>query len=115
MRMASLRYMGMNQSTQSAEGGLLATTFRIQSMTCGACVRHPAEALEALPGVVHVAVDLTRKEGRVDHLARWVGDSALIEAVADAAYVAHLVTNTAAVSKRIREASRPGANSCCCG
>ena len=112
--MASLRYMGMNQSTQPAEGGLLATTFRIQGMTCGACVRHLAEALEALPGVVHVAVDLTRKEGRVDHLARWVGDSALIEAVADAGYAANLVTDTPLISEQVRGASRPVAKSCCC-
>jgi copper chaperone CopZ len=108
--------MGMNQSTQPAEGGLLATTFRIQGMTCGACVRHLAEALEALPGVVHVAVDLTRKEGRVDHLARWVGDSALIEAVADAGYAAaNLVTMTPAVSEEVRGTSRLGSKSCCCG
>ena len=112
--MASLRYMGMNQSTQPAEGGLLATTFSIQGMTCGACVRHLAEALEALPGVVHVAVDLTRKEGRVDHSARWVGDSALIEAVADAGYAASL-TKPPAVSEQVRGASRSGAKSCCCG
>ena len=111
MRMAVLRYMGMNQSTQSAEGGLLVTRFRIQGMTCGACVRHIAAVLEALPGVVHGAVDLTREEGRVDHLARWVGDSALIEAVADAGYAASLATTaTADVGQ-----SRSGAKTCCCG
>ena len=115
MRTASLRYVGMNLSTQPAEGGALATTFRIEGMTCGACVRHLAKALEALPGVVHVTVDLTRNEGRVDHLARWVGESALIEAVADAGYAANLVTKTPAVSEQGWGASRPGAKSCCCG
>jgi len=84
--------MGMNQSTQPAEGGLLATTFRIEGITCGACVRHIAQALEALPGVVHVAVDVTREEGRVDHLARWAGESAVIEAIADAGYAANPAT-----------------------
>ena len=93
----------------------MATTFRIEGMTCGACVRHLAEALEALPGVVHAAVDLTRKEGRVDHLARWVGDSSLIEAVADAGYAASLVTKPPTVSEQTRGASRPGARNCCCG
>jgi len=111
MRMAVLRYRGMNQSTQSAEGGLLVTRFRIQGMTCGACVRHIAEVLEALPGVVHVAVDLTRGEGRVDHLAGWVGDSALIEAVADAGYAARLAMKATADAGQ----SHPGAKTCCCG
>ena len=112
--MASLRYTGMNQSTQPAEGGLLATTFRIQGMTCGACVRHLAEVLEALPGVVHVAVDLTRKEGRVGHLALWVGDSALIEAVADAGYTASLATKTTADVEQ-RRAIHARDKTCCCG
>jgi heavy-metal-associated domain-containing protein len=51
--MAPLRYRGMSQSTQPAEGGLLATTVKIEGMTCGACVRRLAMVVEALPGVVH--------------------------------------------------------------
>lgn len=101
----------MNQSTQPTESGDLAITFGIEGMTCGACVRHLAEALEALPGVVHVAVDLARREGRVDHLQRWVGESALIEAVADAGYAASLVTKSTANPGQ----PRPRATGCCCG
>ena len=112
--MASLRYMGMNQSTQPAEGGLMATTFTIDGMTCRSCVRHLSEVLEALLGVVHVAVDLTRKEGRVDHRAQWVGDSDLIEAVADAGYTARLATKTTTDVEQWR-ATHGGNQRCCCG
>ena len=112
--MASLRYMGMNQSTQPAEGGLMATTFTIDGMTCHSCVRHLSEVLEALPGVVHVAVDLARKEGRVDHRAQWVGDSGLIEAVADAGYAASLATKTTTDVEQ-RRATPARAKTCCCG
>jgi copper chaperone len=115
MRIAALRYMGMNQSTQPVAGGIWATTVKIEGMTCGACVRHLARVLEALPGVVHVAVDLGRKEGRVGHLARWAGDSALIEAIADAGYAANLATNPTPEIEQPRRASATGATACCCG
>lgn len=67
-----------------------------------------------MPGVVHVAVDLTRKEGRVDHRAQWVGDSDLIEAVADAGYAARLATKTTTDVEQWR-ATHAGAKTCCCG
>ena len=108
--MASLRYMGMNQSTQPVKGGFMVTTFTIDGMRCGSCVRHLSQVLKALPGVVHVAVDLTRNEGRVDHRAQWVGDSALIEAVADAGYAARLATTPSTDVGDSRRGQR-----CCCG
>ncbi|KSW15088.1 heavy-metal-associated domain-containing protein [Cellulomonas sp. B6] len=34
------------------------TTFRVDGMTCGNCVKHVTEELTALPGVTDVAVEL---------------------------------------------------------
>jgi copper chaperone len=34
------------------------TTFRVEGMTCGHCVRFVTDELEAVPGIESVAVDL---------------------------------------------------------
>jgi copper chaperone len=34
------------------------TSLKVTGMTCGNCVRHVKEAIESVPGVTHVQVDL---------------------------------------------------------
>ncbi|MHB8147787.1 MAG: heavy-metal-associated domain-containing protein [Vulcanimicrobiaceae bacterium] len=41
------------------------TTISVQGMTCDHCVRHVTQALEALPAVRSVAVDLAQKTATI--------------------------------------------------
>lgn len=69
------------------------TVLKVGGMSCGACVRHVNEALQPLPGVENVAVDLASGIVRVQGTA----DSAtLIAALDEAGYPAEVATETAA-------------------
>ena len=63
----------------------ITTTFRVEGMTCGHCVRHVTKALEEVPGVSRSAVDLARGRATVDHDAS-VTAASLIAALTDAGY-----------------------------
>jgi copper chaperone CopZ len=39
---------------------------KIQGMTCGGCVKHVTKALQSVPGVAHVDVDLVSGRARVE-------------------------------------------------
>lgn len=74
-------------SKQQQEGGLernnKMTKLKIEGMMCQNCVRHVKEALEAIPGVTDVTVDLDNGE------ATFAGDVApetIQKAIADAGY-----------------------------
>lgn len=67
------------------------TTLRIGGMSCGACVRHVARALDGLTGVVHVEVNLQEQQATIEHLADWADEASLVAAVKDAGYVARAV------------------------
>lgn len=54
-------------------------------MSCGNCVRHVREALEAIDGVSAVLVSLEGKNAEVEH-AESVSADSLREAVEDAGY-----------------------------
>ncbi len=43
------------------------STFHVDGMTCGSCRRHIHGALEQLPGIERVEVDLANKQVRVTH------------------------------------------------
>ncbi|TCD24016.1 copper-binding protein [Pseudomonas sp. IC_126] len=70
---------------------------RVQGMTCGSCVRQVNQALTAVVDVVRVEVDvdtgLVRVEGNAD-------STALIAALEDAGYPAHLENNAAPMTTR---------------
>lgn len=73
-------------------------TFQVQGMTCGVCVRHVSQALNAIAGVDAVDVDLqsgrVRVGGNPDH-------AALLSALNEAGYPAQIAgeTTTAAAPK----------------
>ncbi len=60
-------------------------------MSCAACERHVARALEGLTGVAHVTVDLDRRAATVEHQAD-VDAHSLVAAVRDAGYDARIET-----------------------
>lgn len=45
----------------------MTTQLQIDGMTCENCVRHVREALEKVPGVTSVAVDLVANQATVEH------------------------------------------------
>ncbi|MGS0738135.1 heavy-metal-associated domain-containing protein [Pseudomonas sp. GG8] len=83
---------------------------QVQGMSCGSCVKHVTEALRPLEGVSDVAVDL--QSGRV----KVSGDSdshALLAALQDAGYPAHLATAESVASKKTSGCGGNGGGCCC--
>lgn len=88
----------------------------IGGMTCGACVHHVTRALDRLTGVVHVDVDLQRKEALVEHLPNSVDEVSLVAAIKDAGYQAKVIATTAEPSGVVPRAPSVGRSTgCCCG
>jgi copper chaperone CopZ len=73
------------------------TVLNVSGMSCGACVRHVARALEGMRGVGHVDVSLKESRAIVEYNPSEVDIQALRTAIRDAGY----------------EAS-PSSSSCCC-
>lgn len=88
----------------------------VQGMSCGSCVKHVTQALQALTGVSGVAVDLASGQVRVsgDFLR---GSDAAIEALNTAGYPAQLAASSAAISPPKTSGCQPRAGdrgACCC-
>lgn len=60
---------------------------RISGMTCSNCVRHVAEALRSVPGVLDARVDLEAGRAEVTFTGA-ASPAALVAVVADAGYEA---------------------------
>lgn len=72
---------------------------KVQGMTCGGCVKHVTKALQSVPGVTQVDVDLASGRARVQgHLAS--GAEALIAALAQEDYPATVALGTATAAKQ---------------
>jgi len=87
----------------------------VQGMSCGSCVKHVTQALQALTGVSGVAVDLTSGHVRVSGDFPQGSDPA-IEALSTAGYPAQLATSSAAISppKTSGQQGAGGRGACCC-
>ena len=70
------------------------TILTITGMTCGNCRRHVAAALEQLEGVTGAAVDLGTRTATVHH-SPTVPSAALVTAVTEAGYGAHVMVEQA--------------------
>ena len=80
---------------------------QVEGMSCGSCVKHVTQALQPLPGVRGVEVDLPSGRVRVSGgLAQ--GSVPLLSALADAGYPAKLATD-ASISTGT---SQPRASGC---
>lgn len=70
---------------------------KVSGMTCGACVRHVTAALQPMPGVEQVEVDLAAGRVRIDGTT----DSAtLIATLDEAGYPAEIATDSPAPAPR---------------
>ena len=65
-------------------------TLPVEGMTCAACQANVQRALEATPGVSHAAVNLMMHEATVEFDPSVLTPEALVSAINDTGYVAHL-------------------------
>jgi len=88
----------------------------VKGMTCGSCVKHVTKALQAVPGVTHVEVDLANGRARVDCDLQ-AGEAPLIAALAREDYPANLASGvaTAKPAKSAGCHDSQGNKGCCCG
>ena len=64
------------------------TTFQVEKMSCGGCVKHVTKAVQSVAADANVAVDLAT--GRVDVTPAPQDAQAVIRAIAEAGYPATL-------------------------
>lgn len=116
MNSPRLRYRGMNKLEQVETLPVHITRLSVGGMSCGACVRHVTRALDGLTGVVHVDVDLQKKEALVEHLPNSVDEAGLVTAITDAGYQAKVVAGAAEPREVVpRPPSFGSSSGCCCG
>ncbi|GAA0251053.1 heavy-metal-associated domain-containing protein [Haladaptatus pallidirubidus] len=65
----------------------MTTTITVEGMTCGHCEQTVEEAIQGVSGVTDVTVDRAGEQASVDGGA---DSTALVEAVEDAGYTAHV-------------------------
>lgn len=88
----------------------------VQGMSCGSCVKHVTQALQALAGVRGVEVDLPSGHVRVSGDIPQ-GSDAAIAALSSAGYPAQLATSSATISPPKTSGCHQGAGGrggCCC-
>ena len=82
---------------------------QVEGMSCGSCVKHVTQALQPLPGVSGVEVDLQSGQVRVSgDLPQ--GSDPLVSALTAAGYPAKLATSAASIPQ-----SKKSGGGCCCG
>lgn len=82
---------------------------QVEGMSCGSCVKHVTEALQPLPGVSGVEVDLQSGQVRVSgDLPQ--GSDPLVSALTSAGYPAKLFTSAASIQQ-----PKKSGGGCCCG
>lgn len=89
----------------------------VQGMTCGSCVKHVTQALQSVPGVNHVEVDLANGRARVEGDLP-SGAVPLISALAGADYPAQLASSAALAKLPANAGSdtpKVSKGGCCCG
>lgn len=85
----------------------------VQGMSCGSCVNHVTRALQPIPGVTDVAVDL--KSGHVRVTGALGGDpQRLVSALGDAGYPAKLADAPAPGPVGGGPAAQPNQGGSCC-
>ena len=103
----------MEQPTPHTLATVQITTLGIVGMSCGGCARKVTTALDALEGVVHVAVDLRKAQAIVEHLPVYSGAPSLVTAVRNAGYSAHVVDTVDDIESATSQS--PATGGCRCG
>ena len=88
----------------------------VQGMTCGSCVKHVTQALQTVPGVSRVEVDLNNGRALVEGTLD-AGGAPLIAALARADYPAKLALGNApkpAATAEDGQIAPKGESGCCC-
>lgn len=90
---------------------------KVQGMTCGGCVKHVTKALQSVPGVTQVDVDLASGRARVQgHLAS--GAEPLIAALAQEDYPAKVALGASNANTEKQASGCQGKTGtqggCCC-
>lgn len=90
----------------------------VQGMTCGSCVKHVTKALQSVPGVNRVDVDLANGRAKVEGDLQ-SGAEPLIAALANEDYPAQLASGAKPVLPAKTADCHAGTGSkgggCCCG
>jgi copper chaperone CopZ len=86
----------------------------VQGMSCGSCVKHVTQALQALTGVSDVQVDLASGHVHVNgEFAQ--GSVPAIAALTAAGYPTQLTGSPEALSPPSKHRAGGGGRGCCCG
>ena len=88
----------------------------VEGMTCGSCVKHVTRALQAVPGVSRVDVDLTNGRVRVEKDLQ-VSSALLIAALSEEGYPAKMASEATPIEslKTVGCQSDQGSErGCCC-
>jgi copper chaperone len=88
----------------------------VQGMTCGSCVKHVTKALQSVPGVSHVNVDLANGRARVEGDLP-SGAQPLIAALASEDYPAQVASGADPLQASKTAGCHTGTGSksgCCC-
>lgn len=90
------------------------TILDVGGMSCEACLRHVARALEGMTGVVHVDVSLRDHRAVVEHLPAYVDVAGLTQAVRDAGYAARVSQSEPDAGSSSPQATRHLSPGCGC-
>jgi copper chaperone CopZ len=90
MKWDGLRHSGMNNPHRHDSSAVQITTLSIAGMSCDACVRNVARALDGVTGVVHVEVDPRHNRATIERLPRQASATVLVAAVQGARYQARI-------------------------
>jgi copper chaperone len=114
MKSVGLRYSGMNNPQRDDASAVQTTTLSIAGMSCDACVHHVRRALDGVPGVVHVEVNLRHNRATIEHLPRQAIATVLAAAVQDAGYQARIAPSIGDSDSAPSRVGPPAACGCGC-
>jgi copper chaperone CopZ len=114
MKSVGLRYSGMNNPQRDDASAVQTTTLSIAGMSCDACVHHVRRALDGVPGVVHVEVNLRHNRATIEHLPRQASATVLAAAVQDAGYQARIAPSIGDSDSAPSRVGPPAACGCGC-
>lgn len=80
---------GFEVELLSKKSLLLSTTIKVSGMTCGSCSASITEALEKIPGVVHVSVSLITEIALIDHTSQVTAHD-LVSSIEDCGFEAEI-------------------------